>query len=658
MRVFTNKIKAILILLSLAVLAAMLAACSSPTGRAAGTEGTFPGTNLEFFEDRTGKLQINDVSSPGSRERFSPVPGDTLTMGTIKSTFWFRFTIAQGAGDGAVPPRIVEIAYPSLERVTLYVPAPRGSGWNEKTAGEEIPFRLREISHRNIAFYLPPASGEPFTCYIRVFVEKVMIFPFRLWSLEGFSGKNYTEQLVHGIYFGIMCAMLLYNLFLLLSLKDRSYLYYILYISSFMLFQISYTGFGFEFLWPSSPWWNVRANIFFVFLSLFWALKFFSSYLMTRIHTPRMHHYFTAIMAVSVLGGILTFILDRTTATNLSNVVPLAGAILALAAGTACLVRGYRPARYYMIAWALFLSGVVLFVLKNFNVLPGNLVTIYGIQFGSALEVVFFSLGLADRINIMNTDREKARDELLSLHRELDIARQIQSSLLPAGMPSIPFLSMAAHFQPAHSVGGDYYDFYRLGGDRLGIMLADASGHGLPAALLAPVIKVAFSQEAAGSDDPGNVMEGLNRALVGKLGRQFITASYTIIDMERMRGINSCAGHPPLILQGRRSGTIRVINPQGAVLGAFRDRVFRSEPFPFADCDRLVFYTDGVTEARNTAGELWGDERLHSLLRDHPLDSPDKLISLLLSALETWRGHEGAFEDDLTIIIVDIDRPS
>ena len=452
-----------------------------------------------------------------------------------------------------------------------------------------------------------------------------------------------------------MCAMLLYNLFLLLSLKDRSYLYYILYIASFLLFQVSYTGFGFESLWPSWPWWNVRANIFFVFLSLFWALKFFSSYLMTRVNTPVIHHFFTALMAVTVLGGFLTFILDRTSATVVSNVVPLAGAVLALTAGTACLVRGYRPARYYMIAWALLLTGVVLFVLKNINVLPGNLVTIYGIQFGSALEVVFFSLGLADRINIMNTDREKARDELVSIHRELDIARQIQSSLLPTGMPSIPCVSMASHFQPAHSVGGDYYDFYRLGEQRLGIMLADASGHGLPAALLAPVVKVAFSQEAAGTENPGEVMEGLNRSLVGKLGRQFITASYTIIDMEHMSGVNSCAGHPPLLLQGRTNGTMRVINPRGTVLGAFKNRVFPSETFPITDEDRLVFYTDGITEVRSPRGELWGDDRFREFLSAHSPEKPERLISLLLTTLSAWRGHEGAFEDDLTIIILDID---
>ncbi len=615
----------------------------------------FLGPYLEYLEDSGRQWSIDQVSSPEFSPLFKALPNDTATMGTLKSTYWFRFTVEPAHHhETGWQNWNLEVGYPSLEQVELYVPGKKKGEWQVKKAGELIPFDQREIWHRNIIFRFTLPHKKPVTCYMRVDVEKVMIFPLFLWSQEAFGRKTYIEQYVHGLYFGIMFVMIFYNLFLLLSLKDKSYLYYIIYILSSTFFQIAYTGFGFDFLWSASPEWNSRANIFFVFLAGFWALKFCSSYLETDKNTPRLHMAFNVLMIISGISMGLTFLLDRTPATILSNIVPFLAVALVIPTGIICLRQGYRPARYYLIAWGVFLVGVILFIMKNLKVLPGNIITIYGAQFGSALEVVFFSLGLADRINILNEEREKVRSQLIEVQKELDIAKRIQLSILPSHIPYVKGLKIVAHYVPAHSVGGDYYDYHVLGKNRIGLIIADASGHGLPAALIASMAKVAFSQQMAGGEEPARVISGLNDTLIGKLGRQFITASYACFDMERRQLKNANAGHLPMILIKRNGGEIAEYNPSGVALGISPNKIYRDLELTLEEGDRVIFYTDGVIESRNAAGELYGEERFFAFIRQFLHHEPEVLIRNLMERLTHWSGREETFEDDLTVIIVDV----
>lgn len=156
---------------------------------------------------------------------------------------------------------------------------------------------------------------------------------------------------------------------------------------------------------------------------------------------------------------------------------------------------------------------------------------------------------------------------LVAIDRELAIARDIQTSILPQALPRISGVSVAARYRPMTAVAGDFYDFLDVGDDRLGVLVADATGHGVPAALLASMVKVALASQQPHADHPSAVLGGLNRTLCGRLAGQYVTAAYLFIDNRAGLTRYASAGHPPM-LHARHDGTaVDRIEANGVLLG-------------------------------------------------------------------------------------------
>src|SRR5271167_1751022 len=143
--------------------------------------------------------------------------------------------------------------------------------------------------------------------------------------------------------------------------------------------------------------------------------------------------------------------------------------------------------------------------------------------------------------------REQLAQQLLAIQKELETARQIQLSILPAEIPKIEGLDIAARYVPMSSVAGDFYDFIIVDEKHLGILVADVSGHGMPAALIASMLKIALASQVAHAFDPGRVLGGLNQSLCGKFKHHFVTAAYLFVDREKNTMSYAGAGHPPLL---------------------------------------------------------------------------------------------------------------
>ena len=202
---------------------------------------------------------------------------------------------------------------------------------------------------------------------------------------------------------------------------------------------------------------------------------------------------------------------------------------------------------------------------------------------------------------------------------------------------------------PASDVAGDFYDFLELDRGCLGIFIADVSGHGVPAALVASMLKIALATQAENASSPARILANLNALFFGRLERQFITAAYVHIDP--LAGIltTASAGHPPPIL--RHGETCDEILAPGVVLGRFRDARYEELSRPFVPGDTLVLYTDGVTETANRSAEIWGDERLHTTIAANG-DSATRLATKIVAEVKTWRGISGPPADDVTMIVV------
>ncbi len=611
------------------------------------------GRYTDYMKDDSGALTIDDVSSPGMASRFKPVNGDSFNHGTVNGRYWFRTSLLYSRDlPGKTIEWILEVAYPSLERVELYTPGT--DRWEVSMAGEAIPYTEREIKYRNPSFLLPLRPGIPLTVYCAVSVEKTMLFPPVLWQREAFLRSAYNGQLIQGTYFGIILVMILYNLFIFYSLRDRSYLYYVLYTASFGLFQISFNGLSFEYLWPGSPHWNHIANVVFVLLSFTLAMQFSRNYLIVDKYWPALGRVMKGFMAVGALCVILAFFVNQTVMTHVSNILPASGIILFMTAGISAIRRGYRPAYYFMGGWGFFIIGLVLFLLKNLSVLPANNFTLYGVQAGSAAEIILFSLGLADRINRMRIDQEESRQQLLTIKQEMELGRKIQESLLPKSIPQTGRVSIVVSYNPARVIGGDYYDFISGEPGEYGILIADASGHGIPAAMISSVIKISFQEQIRELRDPRKVLTGMNEMLIGKIGSQFVTAGYLYLDLTTMTARYANAGHQPLCVIDHETGIVQQYSPKGVILGWRPFEGFGVCDINLAPNNRLVFSTDGYIECRNTAGELFGDHRFIETLINYRHGPQSQFIKALDDRVMEWKGSFRDFEDDRSLIILDV----
>jgi sigma-B regulation protein RsbU (phosphoserine phosphatase) len=242
-------------------------------------------------------------------------------------------------------------------------------------------------------------------------------------------------------------------------------------------------------------------------------------------------------------------------------------------------------------------------------------------------------------------------ERLVALDKELGIARRIQSSILPSAMPEVAGLAVAARYHPMTAVAGDFYDFLELGKGRLGILVADVSGHGVPAALIASMVKVAIAAQKAQGDRPAAVLAGMHETLSGRLGGQYVTAAYLFLDRESGVMRYGGAGHPPLLHWRAGEPTARALEENGLPLGLMDVAHYQTLEQPLRVGDRFLLYTDGLVEATNPAGEFFGLEGVTAAVAAGPGVSTDEVADRIVGKTLAW--SNGTAADDLTVLLVD-----
>ena len=238
--------------------------------------------------------------------------------------------------------------------------------------------------------------------------------------------------------------------------------------------------------------------------------------------------------------------------------------------------------------------------------------------------------------------------ELALLHQELEVARRIQLSILPNAFPTSEHFTVAARYAPMTSVAGDFYEFLNPESARPGLLVADVSGHGVPAALIASMVKVATNSQRQHAGSPERLLAGVNEALCGSTQSQFVTAAYVYLDAEKGELAYSAAGHPPMLLL--REGRVSSIEENGLLLGMFSASVYSSTKRKLLKGDRLLLYTDGVIEAANGSEEEFGPERLYKLLTESAGMAAEQTADLILSTVQRWASTQ---MDDLTVVVCD-----
>lgn len=360
--------------------------------------------------------------------------------------------------------------------------------------------------------------------------------------------------------------------------------------------------------------------------------------------TLRLGVWLTVVFAI-VAVPVESLLGARVALMTVNNVLVIVGMVIAM------INLFVRPPPAVPGLGALQLGGVVFLIFALGENLSGLGLPVWP-QGYEVIGFFFFTccLGYAAALRVAANEKK-----LLAIETELEMARRIQSSILPERAPQIPGLDVATRYVPAASVAGDFYDFLAADDRRVGILVADVSGHGVPAALIASMVKVAFSSQAEHAENPAAVLREMNRIFFGHSPETFITAGYLFLDLPRRTLLYAGAGHPPLLLWRKSEGRVYAFRENGIVIGPFPDGAYTNAEFALQAGDRLLLYTDGITEAENATEDLYGEERLLGFVAANAALPVGRFADALLAELAGWSGgtSDGTQRDDATLIVVD-----
>lgn len=367
--------------------------------------------NYSFsLEDPKAKLTIGDVLKKEAAGDFKKIQKPVINFGTTASPFWVKCVI-QNETDQKL---LIELGNASLTDIQLYEVDSTG-GISKHHSGNWLPFHRRELEDVNYQFELAVSSHKTEAIFLRVQHYRGTQFPFIIGTKSAFYNKSSTRNFLEGMYYGLMLLMVLYNLFIYFLLKDISYIYYVLYIFFMGFWNAARNGYAFKYFWPSAPFINPYLDLVTSLLGIA-GILFAINFLNTRNIAPYFHRFFQVLLlGYGVPMGFVAvgnFVLGSV----LIQIFTLITVLCMFITAYVTLRRGYKPAKFFLIAWSFLLMSITVYILKDFNFLPYNSITENSMQIGSALEVVLLSMALADRINIYKKEKEQAQvEKLLSM---------------------------------------------------------------------------------------------------------------------------------------------------------------------------------------------------------------------------------------------------
>lgn len=632
--------------------------------------------DMQVQEDRGGKFTLEDILSPTRRQYFLKGKKELLSHGFTDSIWWIRLPVKNTS------PRelkwFLEVGYPLISDIELYR-VRDGNLISRSQAGAAYPFSTRKVNSRKFIFPLAEEPRSRTEYFLRFKSKGSMNLHLYSWTSDALRDGLLNEQLLMGLYYGAVLVMLIYNFFLFFSTRDKSYLYYFFYYTGFFLFQASLNGLASQYLWPEAVWWSEHSLSFLILVSLIFAMNFCRSFLKLDENIPRMNEIFIVMILLDLVLIPFSFLMSYVVMVSVAMILTLLTAFLVTIALSITLYQGYKPARYYAVAWSFFWIGVVLYSLKTFTILSETFVTTWSMQSASMVEIILISFGLADRINYISREMEKMNENLevlvadrtkemnsiltelekrdLEMQRELKLAADIQSGILP----EMPFMHegirVDAYYSAMGQVGGDFYDIFQMQGGHLGILIADASGHGMPAAFLTAMAKISFSETIQTQLFPRDIFSHVNNELLETIQTDDFVTAFLMVIGPSYEVLYCNASHVfPMVLR-YDTGEVEEWDTNGLFMGAMEvaNEMYEDGQDMLNYGDRVLLFTDGITEAKNRYEEDYGGQRLKKLFAD----TMDLSISEAKERImNDWRRFTAGIEqnDDVTLVIVEIDR--
>ncbi len=610
----------------------------------------FLGPYIAYMEDPQKTLTIDDVSAPQMSARFVRHTGKILNLGLNSSAYWIRFTIDAFKKQISQKKWLLYFDWPNrIDYASLYIPKFPDAGWFAKEVGRILPTGPDMQPSTPTAFLPPESFIQPVTFYLRVESSEAKLIPLQILTDEAYQRVSRARSLWFGVYYGIMLAMFLYNLILLISLRELNRFYYLMYLIFIGLLFLEANGLLSEHFQVGIHLGQVLVLIF-ISLTFFWSNLFAKSFLITKENAP----FFDKLLSgAAILALVLAAMIPLVNITWMTVAISLQSILVPpifLLTALMCWRRGFRPARFFLLAFALLALSTMYEASAIFGVLP--YLTPYSGQFGSAIEVILLQLALADRFRTLNLEHDMIK-------QSLDLAREVQQNLLPNKNPQMERLDIAGRSIYCDVTGGDYYDF--ITGDtgengQLTIAIGDVSGHGISSALLMATVRSSLRQRLSQPGDAGGIISDVNRQLVQDVedSGQFMTLFYLNIDATKMQAHWVRAGHDPAIFYDPATDAFEEMGGSGIALGIEGDWRYKEYLKTALDKGQIILLsTDGIWEAFNPKGDMFGKERIYDIIRKNSSLSANEIINIILESLK--RFQQGAqIEDDITLVVIKI----
>ncbi len=378
---------------------------ATPIMLSASSSGSALNEQIELLEDVSGKLTITDMADPAVQRRFQPAEG-RATVGQSRHPWWVKITLQRAAG--APSQWWLENAGITIFNLQLYLPNGQ-SGWSIRETGDAVPYMEgRDHAYRRMVFKLPALGEEPITLYFRSFDPAGNSFPLKIWQLSDLEQLTANENIGFGLIYGMILALLLYNLFILAALRDRAYFWYVMATACVLVFILSMTGHGFQYLWPDKPvpFWLDRIT-----LPSLWGIfvmRFTQELLYTKrglIWPHRLLNIGCALYVIAIVINIFGYRAEGALMIALTPIVTVPTALFS--AGVRCF-QGFVPARFYLLGYGAVLISTVVLVMRAAGLIEPSNFTAYLFPLSIAAETILFSFALAYRIQMLKQEKAEA----------------------------------------------------------------------------------------------------------------------------------------------------------------------------------------------------------------------------------------------------------
>lgn len=371
---------------------------------------------LDILPDAQGRLTFEEIRTKTFRvlEKKEISSNGEFLFAKKNACVWIRFTV-QGANNKNNH-WLLEFLDFNIKDIKLYLPNEKGI-YSEFQSGYAYPFSSREIIHKNLDFSIQ-LSAQPQIIYARIEPGSSTVLSAEIKSYEGFIQYSLTEYMLLGLFYGIMLVMIIYNLILFFTVKENYYAYYVFYALCVALASMCHDGIGFQYVWPTHPEWNKSIQLFAHFGLVLWTLLYSKWFLNTKNNSPKIDQIIRAMLVLTVVlfVSILVFKPAQLGYLIVAAAIPF---LIVYAVAVKIYRNGFRPARFFLMAFSFFFIGFTIRILTYFGIIDNSIVAVYSYNIGVVLEMILFSVAIGDKIKTIKEEREVALIEKDAIQQKI-----------------------------------------------------------------------------------------------------------------------------------------------------------------------------------------------------------------------------------------------